>query len=311
VSNPNVGIVIIDPNPANSVQHIVDAERMGITRAWMTLGGGMPDAITTLSVAAAQTESILLGTCIVPTYPRHPIVMAQQTLVISALAPGRFRLGIGPSHAPTIEGAFGYKMERPLRHLREYVTVLRQGLSEGQMDYNGETLSAHIKMGSAPDVPIIISALRTNAFRLAGEMCDGAVSWVCPLPYLRDVALPAMQAGAAKAGRQAPPLYAHVPVAATTDRSAVHEAAARQVGFYPRLPFYARMFADAGYPEALEGEMSERMVDALVVSGTQDQIGDRFQQFFDAGMHELVVTAIDTGPGSVQGVKEVIAALSH
>jgi alkanesulfonate monooxygenase SsuD/methylene tetrahydromethanopterin reductase-like flavin-dependent oxidoreductase (luciferase family) len=208
--------------------------------------------------------------------------MAQQALVLSALAPGRFRLGIGPSHAPMIEGAFGYKMERPLRHLREYVTALRQGLSSGEMDFDGETVRAHVKMGSAPDVPILISALRTNAFRLAGELCDGAISWVCPLAYLRDVALPALRQGAAKAGRETPPLYAHVPVAATTDRGALHEAAARQVGFYPRLPFYAQMFADAGYPEALEGQMSERMVDALVVSGTQEQIGDRLQELIAA-----------------------------
>jgi len=69
--------------------------------------------------------------------PRHPIVIAQQALAIHDLAPGRLRLGIGPSHRPIIEGSYGLEMPSPLAHLREYITVLRGILNEGHIEHHG------------------------------------------------------------------------------------------------------------------------------------------------------------------------------
>ncbi len=63
-----------------------------------------------------------LGTSIVPTFPRHPLVTVQQTQVIASLASGRFRLGVGPSHRPLM-AAMGLPFRAPLGHLREYVRL--------------------------------------------------------------------------------------------------------------------------------------------------------------------------------------------
>ncbi|MCH8110167.1 MAG: LLM class flavin-dependent oxidoreductase, partial [Chloroflexi bacterium] len=76
------------------VSRIEEMERLGISAAWLTTGGAGPDGITLFAAAAVRTESILLGTCITPTYPRHPITTVQQTSVVAQLAPGRFRLGL-------------------------------------------------------------------------------------------------------------------------------------------------------------------------------------------------------------------------
>jgi len=88
----------------------------------------LPDALTTFAAAAAKTSTIRLGTSIVPTYPRHPLILAQQALALYDIAPGRLRLGIGPSHRSIIEDTYGLQQRTPLAHLREYVEVLRAAL---------------------------------------------------------------------------------------------------------------------------------------------------------------------------------------
>ena len=94
---------------------ILRAEELGIHAAWMTTGGARPDSMTAFAATAGLTETIKLGTSIVPTYPRHPLVMVQQAQIVAQLAPGRFRLGVGPSHRPTIE-AMGIEFNKPLAH---------------------------------------------------------------------------------------------------------------------------------------------------------------------------------------------------
>ena len=96
------------------------------------------------------------------------------------------------------------------------------------LDHAGAFLTVHAMLPAGttpPRTPLLISALRANAFRLAGEIADGAISWMCPISYLAQTARPALGSGAAAAGRSTPPLIAHVPVAMHTEREAVRAAA--------------------------------------------------------------------------------------
>lgn len=201
-------------------------------------------------------------------------------------------LGIGPSHAPIIEGVYGLPMTTPLEHLREYVSVLRAALWEGKVDHHGRFYTIKTTLPRTPRTPILISALREGAFRLAGEVADGAISWVCPVLYLLEKALPALRSGAAKSGRPVPPLVAHIPVALGHDRQTVLAAARKQLGRYRRLPFYANMFADAGFPVSLDGTMSDALIDSLVVSGNEAAITERLVGLLAAGLDELLVMPI-------------------
>ncbi len=289
------GLVIQRPTPAATLAAIARAEERGITTAWSTVGGAAPDAVTLFAAAAVRSTRIGFGTAIVPTYPRHPVALASQALVLAALAPGRFRLGIGPSHRPVIEGMLGLPMGKPLDHLREYLAVLRGLLWEGKIDLDGEYFHVHMALSPGtepPRIPLPISALRANAFHLAGEIADGAISWLCPVPYLIGTALPALRAGAAAAGRPAPPLIGHVPVAMHENRDMVREKARAQFARYGQLPFYARMFADAGFPVAEGGVVSDALLDALVVSGDADTVAARLRAIQDAGVDELLVLPV-------------------
>jgi F420-dependent oxidoreductase-like protein len=291
----NAGLVIPRGSASDLVARVAQAERRGIATAWTTVGGPTADPVTAFAAAGAATGRIGLGTAVTPTYPRHPITLAAQAIAIDDLAPGRLRLGVGPSHKPTIEGAYGLPMGKPLAHLREYVTILRALLWEGAVDFSGAyfTVKTALPAGvPAPKIPVPISALRPNAFRLAGEIADGAISWVTPIDYLTRTALPQLQAGAAAMGRQRPPLIAHVPVIVSTDRAAARAAFRAQFPIYPKLPFYAAMFAAAGYPVTAEQEMTDELVETLAVSGGPREIRDRLEAIRARGIDELMISHV-------------------
>jgi F420-dependent oxidoreductase-like protein len=308
-----IGVAVAERDANAVVSAIERLEQLGIPAAWLTTGGAGLDGLTLFAAAARRTERILLGTCIVPTFPRHPIVTVQQVQVIAQLAPNRFRLGLGPSHRPTMETMFGIDFDRPLGHLTEYLRVVKDLLHQGEVDFAGERFNAKARIAAPTPVPILISALRPRSYELAGAETDGAISWVSPYAYLRERALPALRAGAERAGRLVPPLIAHAPVAVHEDRAAVREASLRQVAHYPRTPFYQRMFAAAGYPEAAEGTWSDGMLDAVIISGDESAVAGRLREVLEfAG--EVIVTPITIGDdraGSLTRTLETLASLAR
>ena len=288
---------------------ILRAEELGIHAAWMTTGGARPDSMTAFAATAGLTENIKLGTSIVPTYPRHPLVMAQQAQIVAQLAPGRFRLGVGPSHRPTIE-AMGIEFNAPLAHLREYLRILKAILQGGRVDFDGEHYTAHDGIGEPLDMEVMASALRKGSFELCGEEADGAISWICPGQYLHDVALPAMQAGAQRAGRETPPLIAHAPVCVHDNADEVR-AAVRQQVMNPRLPYYQNMLIEAGYPEAREGVWSDGMIDGAVIWGDEEKCAEGIQRLFDLGSTEVLASPISAGPDAAASADRTMRLLGQ
>lgn len=274
------------------IESICEADAAGVDVAWMTSGGVSVDPLAVFAAAAGRTSQIKFGTSIVPTFPRHPLALVQGAIVVDNLAPGRLRLGVGPSHKPTVESTFGFPFVKPLEHLREYVTILNSVLKTGKVAFDGKRLHAHTELAAPTQVEVLISALRENAYQLAGEITDGAISWVSPLPHIRDVAAPALRKAAEAAGRPPPPIVAHVPVVLSTDSEAVRAATLKQFGFYPRLPYYSAMFQQAGFPEAKDAVFSERMADALVISGDEATVEERLRAIPDSGAQEVVVSVV-------------------
>lgn len=287
-----VGLVIEARDVATAIDKIRQAEQAGVHQAWMTQSVGMLDTLTLFAAAATRTTRIRLGTSIVPVYPRHPLVMALQAATIDALAPGRLRLGVGTSHRHVMENVYGLSMPSPLAYLREYVEVMRQGLWEGRVDYHGRFFKVAAPMPRQAQIPLLISALGEKAFRLAGEIADGAISWVCPVPYLLDKALPALRTGAQAQHRPAPPLVAHIPLAMSTDEAAVQAAAKSRFSFYTKAPFYVHMFAAAGFPIGSDGSGVDALVKALVIAGNEAQVEKRVRELLASGLDELMLMLV-------------------
>jgi F420-dependent oxidoreductase-like protein len=291
--------------------NIEHAEQLGIPAVWLTTGGTGLDALTLFAAAAVRTSQIRLGTSIIPTFPRHPLVAVQQVQVLAQLAPGRFRLGLGPSHRPTMESMFGFDFRAPLGHLREYVQIVKTLLHSGSVDFDGKYYHAHGQIRMPVEVPVMASALQRRSFEFCGEATDGAISWVCPGVYLRDVALPAMRAGAEKAGRPVPPLLAHAPVCVHDKPDEIRAAAQQQLANYVRLPFYLQMFEAAGFPEAAAGNWSDAMIDAVVMSGEEARVADRLQELFALGATEILVSPLMAGSDRAASVERTLRLVAE
>ena len=170
-----IGISHSEPTGPDALNGLRDqlqrAADDGFASAWVSNIFGL-DALTALAVAGSQVPGIELGTAVVPTYPRHPAVLAQQALTTAAAVDGRLTLGIGLSHKIVIEDMYGYSFDRPARHMSEYLSVLLPLLDGQQVAFEGETLRAGIGLSTPRPgrVPVLLAALGPQMLRLAEMM---------------------------------------------------------------------------------------------------------------------------------------------
>jgi F420-dependent oxidoreductase-like protein len=287
-----IGLVVKSTRTNELIATIVAAERAGVPQVWITQPVAAPESMCVLAAAAMRTSEIGLGTAVVPVPGRHPVMLAQQALLLHDLAPGRFRLGIGPSHREIVEGNLGLPLIAPLSHLREYLDILRRLLWQGRAEHHGRFFRVDAQLPRPAPVPLLISALRVKSFGAAGEVADGALSWLCPPSYLRTVAAPAVRAAAAANGRLPPPVVAHVPVVLADSRAAILAAARPLLAAYARRPFYAGMFADAGFPLDAPDAVSDELIDELIVGGDEAQVGARLAELLGSGLDELMIMGV-------------------
>jgi alkanesulfonate monooxygenase SsuD/methylene tetrahydromethanopterin reductase-like flavin-dependent oxidoreductase (luciferase family) len=301
-----IGVLIRDPSVARSLELIEQAESLGVPAVWLTTTGAGRDGLTLLAAAAARTSLVRLGTAIIPTWPRHPVSVAQAALTIDALAPGRLRIGLGIASGANAT-MVGESFQQPLAALREYVVQLRALLAGEAVDTAGEHYTTHAQLERAVDVPVMASALRANAFRVCGQVAEGAISWMTPWPYIESAALPALRAGAEAAHRATPRLIFHAPVCVTPDGNAARAAATEQVGLYTRIPSWAAMFAAAGH-DTSQG-LTEAYLDEVLVHGDEAAVGNRLRSFISAGAAEVIVHPVTVGDRD-QALHATLAAVA-
>jgi alkanesulfonate monooxygenase SsuD/methylene tetrahydromethanopterin reductase-like flavin-dependent oxidoreductase (luciferase family) len=187
---------------------------------------------------------------------------------------------------------FGLAMASPLEYLKEYVAVVRGALWEGKIEHHGRFLNISYNSGRTAHMPILVSALGPKAFEVAGEISDGAISWICPAPYLLGKAIPALRKGAAAMHRPTPPIVANVLVALSEDRDGAREAARGRVQWYSKAPFYTNMFAQAGNPLGPDGRVPDGLLEGLLVSGDMTAIETRLRVLLASGLDKLLVALV-------------------
>jgi len=287
-----IGISVPTIDTETVLTTIREAEKAGIDAAWLTSGGEAGDALTSLAVAASQTDHIMLGTSILRTWTRHPIVTARQAQSIANIAPGRLRLGIGPSHRDSMTETFGFKFFNPLGHLREYVTILTELSHRGKVAFEGNYYKANFEINNPINVPIMASALRPASFEMCGQITDGAISWVCPYTYLKDTAMTSLNHGATEVGREPPPMVVHAPICLTDDLGKARNAVREQLGYFPLTPFYKLMFESAGFKESDKTGWTDDMLDAVLIAGSEDVVIEKLNEISQWGGAEILATIV-------------------
>ncbi len=293
------------------------AETLGLHGLFLGTAFGF-DPILALALAGPATSRLQLGTSVVPTWTRHPLVMAQDAATANAACHGRFRLGVGPSH-PFLMQMLGVDYDRPVSHVREYVTIVRALLADGHVKHRGSryTLTAVLDVEDAGHPPVLLAALREQLCRTAGAVADGVLPWLAPPSWIADVIAPSVRAGADAAGRPAPPIVATIPCYLSSRPSEVHEAARRDLAIYANVATYTEMLTAAGVPDAADAASrgwTDAMIDAVIPSGDEDRLAARLDAYVEAGADEVAVSPFACGPDSERNLEdcwELLGALAR
>ncbi len=215
--------------------------------------------------------------------PRHPMVLAGQALTTNAAIGGRLTLGIGLSHAPMM-AQLGIGFDKPIRHLREFLSVLMPLLDEGKVSFKGETISCNAQLFKPAEkrCGVVVAALGPQALAVAGARTDGTtLAWVGPRT-IRDHIVPTISAAADAAGRPAPRIIATLPVCVTNDVAKVRGLIDKTLTMYGQLPSYRAMFDREGVAGpsdiALVGDEDKvmKMIDALRAAGVTEFAASEF-----------------------------------
>jgi alkanesulfonate monooxygenase SsuD/methylene tetrahydromethanopterin reductase-like flavin-dependent oxidoreductase (luciferase family) len=245
--------------------------------------------LTLLMAYAARTERIRVGTGVMPIYSRTPATTAMAAATVDEFAGGRLVLGLGVSHRPVVEGWYGSEIQRPVGEMREYVSIVR-AILRGEDPPEGERFRSSFHLAGIeprPNLPIYLAGLSPGMLRLAGELADGVVLWLCNPDYIGAVVVPELTRGRERAGLPLDgfDVVAAVPSAVTGEPGEACDKLRQELVPYFSLPFYRAMLERSGYGDDVAG-FDARMADgdpAGAVAAISDRFLGRLAAIGDAG----------------------------
>ncbi len=293
---------------ADHEQLVKRAEAVGYTDFWTGETNG-PDGFTPLTLSAAWTERVRLGTGIVGVFQRGPALLAQEAAALADASRGRFVLGIGSSSDRIIEGWNGIPFEKPLTKVRETVDFLEDALA-------GERTSTGFKLETAPAhrIPIVLAALRGKMLELAVERADGAFTNFLPLAGLPRVTA---QLDGAADGFELLCRFFCIP----GEREQAEPFARFMFSSYATVPVYEKFFRWLGYSEQIDPMVEAwqagdrraaaaaapwEVIEDTFVIGTPEQMHERLNAYVEGGITLPILTMI-TPPESAGELIEALA----
>ena len=299
-----VGVTLAARDAADALRFARAAEARGFETLWA--GEVANSAFTGLAAVAAQTERIRLATGIILAFTRSPLITAYSALDLDNLSDGRFVLGLGTGARRLNENWHGVPYGTPVPHLRECVECIRliveTAPSGKPIRYAGEYYNLDLSGYQPPRppvngrIPIFVAGVGPKMCRMAGRVADGLLGITITSPrWLREVAIPNVEAGLKQAGRERGDfdLCGTLCAAVSTDRRAARRAAAAQVAFYATVRTYAPLFALHGFDAeatavreaflrrdtaTMIDNVTDAMVDAFTVAGTPDEVRRAFAE---------------------------------
>ena len=281
-------------------KQVQEANNLGYSTFWTPQIFNL-DALTALAVIAESVEDIRLGTSVIPTYPRHPMMLAQQALTVNQVSNGRLDLGIGLSHKTVVEGMWGISFDAPVGHMSDYLQILMALLHDGTISYGGKHLTSRGGIDVPADAPpVLVAALGPQMLKLVGRVADGTVTWMTGPETIRNHISPVINAAAEEAGRPVPQVIAAVPVCITSDSDMAEEYAKRDFGFYGDLPSYRAMLEREGLANSWD----------IALSGSFEQVADGLQKYADSGGTQVVAAVYGPDEAREQTVSELAKLMS-
>ncbi len=257
-----------------AIEHVRYAEERGFAAVWQAESRLVREATVPMAAYAASTERIAVGSGVVASWTRNAAVLASTFSTLDDLAPGRIKLGIGAWWDP-LASKVGIDRVKPLRQMREVVTVVRALLNDEHVTFHGEFVNVdgieldYVHQERRPkEVPIYIGATGMKMMELCGEIGDGVVLNYLVSPSYNDRAMEHLAIGAAKAGRTVDDLDRPQLVVCSVDedRQAALDGARLLVTQY--LGQQPHIMKASGVPQ----ELLDRIGEVLTWPATHDEV---------------------------------------
>jgi alkanesulfonate monooxygenase SsuD/methylene tetrahydromethanopterin reductase-like flavin-dependent oxidoreductase (luciferase family) len=299
---PAIGLAATPGKRLQVIELAQEAERRGFSGIYCaTAGGG--DCVALCQAIAQATSTIHVGTSVQPIYFRLPAELARAAAFIHEISGGRFRLGVGVSHAPS-HAAHGVTVGKPLGDMRAYVAAMRAA-----------------ERATGPLPPITLATLRSKMLALAAEIAEGAV-WACSsrsyMPRQHQIVPEAKRNAGFFLGDM-------IPTVIDADEEAAKNILKKTLMLYCQLPNYRNYWKEAGYVEemaAIESAIAAKEVDRLpslmsekwladnTLYGSPSKVRDGIEAWFDAGVSTPIIVPSSTSGGHAKAVSELFAAFA-
>ncbi|MEX2292892.1 MAG: TIGR03564 family F420-dependent LLM class oxidoreductase [Acidimicrobiales bacterium] len=284
------------------IDHAAEAEAAGFTSYWLAQLGA-PDALTAIAAMATQTSTIELGTAVIPTWPRHPLMLAGQALTVQDAIGDRLALGIGLAHKSSVESSLKIPFSTPAKHMDEYLSVLLPALTERKVSFTGDIWSAEVEALGGPPVPaprVLLAAMGPRMLHLAGSRTDGVILWLSGPKAIAEQIKPSLDRAAAEAGRATPRIVASVPVCVTDDPEAVRGVVASILAGYNDLPSYRGV---------MDTEGAGGPADVSII-GSEDEVRAGLAAFAEAGTTDFSALEFFTTADDAAATRALLTAIA-
>ncbi|MFP4512400.1 MAG: LLM class F420-dependent oxidoreductase [Acidimicrobiales bacterium] len=262
----------LDLQPASaSAEAVAELESLGYGTIWVPEAVGR-EALTNAGLLLSATERAVVATGIASIWMRHPMAAAAGWKTLNEAYDGRFLMGLGVSHAPSVDQMLGQTWDRPLERMRAYLDAMDEA----------------VFFAAQPAVPPLrmLAALGPRMLDLARERALGAHPYFVPVDHTA-FARERLGAGPVLAPEQA--------VLLETDADTARTLARSHMAGYLQLPNYAKNLLRMGFTEDdLAGGGSDRLVDAVVAWGDVDAIAERVRAHHEAGADHVCIQVIDS-----------------
>lgn len=325
--------------PGEIAAHAARAEAMGFDG--LQVPDAIHDGILLSAMALNATRRLRVGTSVLVAFPRSPMTVAVASWDLQKMSGGRFELGLGTQVKGNIEGRYSAHWGSPVPHLREYVQSLRAIFNSFQtgapLDFKGEyyrftRLQPFFNPGPLehPGIPILCGAVGPDMTAMVAGHADGMITHPTNTPpeYIREVCLPRLRAGFAKAGRTGEGFRLVLgPLTATgRDEAAVAkewEKQRRLLGFLYSTPAYwpslelfgwqhkgeqLLQMTRAGDWQRMPEIISDAMMEKFVPRGTYAEIAEVFRARY-AGLSDCVTFPIPDDPADDALAAQAIARM--
>ncbi len=271
----------------DEIQAARQFEGLHFRATWIPESLGSKDVLVHSGVLLANTQKSVIATGIANIHARDPMSMANGAKALGEAYPNRFVLGIGVSHAPSVQMRGG-DYANPLAQMRAYL----DGMDAAQY------------AAPLPEVPVplVLAALGPKMLELAAERADGGHPYFVPVEHT-PIARRHLGSDAC--------LATEVTAVLTTDRSVGLEIARAFAKHYLALPNYANNLRRLGWSDDdIASDGSDRLIDAVVAIGDVDSIVRRVRDHLDAGADHVCVQvrAERSNDPSIQAYRELAAA---